>query len=125
MLSVEVKIRLASLLWIYRSTELCSPERTPGVHLLQVKTSVTNGWDPPRPRRPRARTRYHYGAATEEPRRAVTSACPHRPLRARPRRLKRCARGAGLWSRLRALNGPVPYQVRMTLERPEPQARKT
>jgi hypothetical protein len=31
-LSVEVKIRLASLLWIYRSTELCSPERTPYVH---------------------------------------------------------------------------------------------
>jgi hypothetical protein len=31
-LSVEVKIHLASLLWIYRSTELCSPERTPCVH---------------------------------------------------------------------------------------------
>jgi hypothetical protein len=31
-LSVEVKIRLASLLWIYRSTKLCSPERTPRVH---------------------------------------------------------------------------------------------
>jgi hypothetical protein len=31
-LNVEVKIRLASLLWIYRSTELCSPERTLGVH---------------------------------------------------------------------------------------------
>jgi hypothetical protein len=30
--SVEVKIHLASLLWIYRSTELCSPERTPCVH---------------------------------------------------------------------------------------------
>jgi hypothetical protein len=28
-LSVEVKIGLASLLWIYRSTGLCSPERTP------------------------------------------------------------------------------------------------
>jgi hypothetical protein len=31
-LSVEVKIRLASLLWIYRSMELCSPERTPCMH---------------------------------------------------------------------------------------------
>jgi hypothetical protein len=31
-LSVKVKIRLASLLWIYRSTELCSPECTPGMH---------------------------------------------------------------------------------------------
>jgi hypothetical protein len=31
-LSVEVKIRLASPLWIYRSTELCSPERTPCMH---------------------------------------------------------------------------------------------
>jgi hypothetical protein len=31
-LSVEVKIHLASLLWIYRSTELCSPKRTPRVH---------------------------------------------------------------------------------------------
>jgi hypothetical protein len=31
-LSVEVKIRLASLLWIYRSTGQCSPERTPRKH---------------------------------------------------------------------------------------------
>jgi hypothetical protein len=31
-LSVEVKIRLAPLLWIYRSTEMCSPKRTPYVH---------------------------------------------------------------------------------------------
>jgi hypothetical protein len=56
--------------------------------------------------------------------RAVTSARSRRPLRARPRRLKTRARGAGLWPRLRALNGQVPYQVRMTPERPEPQARK-
>jgi hypothetical protein len=34
----------------------------------------------------------------------------------RSRRLKRSARGARLQSRLRALNGPVPYQVRKTLE---------
>jgi hypothetical protein len=32
MLTVEVKIRLASPLWIYRSTELRSPGRTPCVH---------------------------------------------------------------------------------------------
>jgi hypothetical protein len=31
-LSVEVKIRLASLLRIYKPTELCSPERTSHVH---------------------------------------------------------------------------------------------
>jgi hypothetical protein len=31
-LSVEVKICLAALLWVYRSTELCSPERTPDMH---------------------------------------------------------------------------------------------
>jgi hypothetical protein len=31
-LSVEVKIGLDSLLWIYRSTGLRSPERTPCVH---------------------------------------------------------------------------------------------
>jgi hypothetical protein len=31
-LSVEVKILLAFLIWIYRSTGLCSPERTPCVH---------------------------------------------------------------------------------------------
>jgi hypothetical protein len=31
------------------------------------------------------------------------------PEKARPRRLKRRARGARLQSRLRALNGPVPY----------------
>jgi hypothetical protein len=31
-LSVKVKTRLASLLWIYRSTRLCSPERTPRMH---------------------------------------------------------------------------------------------
>jgi hypothetical protein len=69
--------------------------------------------------------RYHYGAATEDPRRAITSACPRRPLRARPWCLKRHAHGARLWPRLHALNGPIPYPVMMTLERPEPQARKT
>jgi hypothetical protein len=69
--------------------------------------------------------RYHYGAATEESQRAVTSACPRRPVRARPRRLKRRARSAELWPRLWALKGPVPYQVRTTLERPEHEARKT
>jgi hypothetical protein len=37
-LSVEVKIHLASLPWIYRSTGLCSPERTPRTQQLQVKT---------------------------------------------------------------------------------------
>jgi hypothetical protein len=52
----------------------------------------------------------------------VMSACPLRPLRARPRRLKRRARSAWLQPQLRALNGPVPYQVRKTLERPEPPA---
>jgi hypothetical protein len=72
----------------------------------------------------RTHARYHYGAATEEPRRAVTSAHPRRPIRARPRRLKRCARDAELWPRLWALNVPVPYQVRMTLERPEHETRK-
>jgi hypothetical protein len=38
--------------------------------------------------------RDHYDAATEEPRRAVTSARPRRPLRARSRRLKRRTRRA-------------------------------
>jgi hypothetical protein len=55
---------------------------------------------------------------------AVMSARPRRPLRARPRRLKRRARSARLWMRRWALNGPVPYPVRMTLERPEHKARK-
>jgi hypothetical protein len=59
------------------------------------------------------------------PDRAVMSACPRRPLRARPWRLKRRARSAELWPQLWALNGPVPYQVRTTLERPEHEARKT
>jgi hypothetical protein len=36
--------------------------------------------------------------------------------------MKRRARGARLQPRLRSLNGPVPYQVRKTLERPEPLA---
>jgi hypothetical protein len=31
-LSAEVKIRLGSLLWIYRSKGPCSPERTPHTH---------------------------------------------------------------------------------------------
>jgi hypothetical protein len=53
------------------------------------------------------------------------SACPRRPLHAWPQRLKRRARGTELWTRLWALNGPVPYQVRMTLERPKHEARKT
>jgi hypothetical protein len=73
----------------------------------------------------RLHSRYHYGAVTGGPRQAVTSACPCRPLRARLRRLKRRARGARLWPRLRALNGLVLYSVRMTLERPEPHAQKT
>jgi hypothetical protein len=30
--------------------------------------------------------RYHYDAVTGGPRQAVTSTCPRRPLRARPRR---------------------------------------
>jgi hypothetical protein len=51
----------------------------------------------------------HHDVVTGGPWQAVTSACPHRPLRARPQRLKRRARGARLQSRLRALNGPVPY----------------
>jgi hypothetical protein len=72
----------------------------------------------------RTRARYHYGATTEEPRRGVTSACPRRLLRARPRCLKRRARSAELWPRLWALNGPVPYQVTTTLEWPEHEARK-
>jgi hypothetical protein len=63
--------------------------------------------------------RHHHSAVTGGPRQAVTSACPLCPLRVRPRCLKRRARGASLQPRLRALNGPVPYQVRETLERPE------
>jgi hypothetical protein len=70
----------------------------------------------------RLHARYHYGAVTERPRQAVTSACPRRPLRARLQRLKRRARGARLRPRLRTFNGPVPYTVMITLERPEPQA---
>jgi hypothetical protein len=73
----------------------------------------------------RLHARYHYSAVTERPRQAVTSTCPRRPLRVRPQRLKRRARGARLRPRLRAFNGPVPYPLKMTLERPEPQARKT
>jgi hypothetical protein len=72
----------------------------------------------------RTHARGHYGAATEEPRRAVTSARPRRPIHARPQRLKRHACGTRLWLRLWALNGPVPCQVRMTLEWPEREARK-
>jgi hypothetical protein len=64
----------------------------------------------------RLHARYHYGAVTERPRQAVTSACPRRPLRVQPQRLKRRAHGARLRPRLRALNGPIPYTVRMTLE---------
>jgi hypothetical protein len=71
-----------------------------------------------------ARARDHYDAATEEPRRAVTSTCPRCPLRARLRHLKRRARSARLRPRLWALNGPVPYQVSVTLAWPEPRARK-
>jgi hypothetical protein len=49
---------------------------------------------------------------------------PRRPLRARLRRLKRRARGAQLQPRLWEFNGLVPYQVSVTLARPEPRARK-
>jgi hypothetical protein len=47
-----------------------------------------------------------------------------RPLRAQLRLLKRRARGARLQPRLWAFNGPVPYQVSVTLARTEPRARK-
>jgi hypothetical protein len=60
--------------------------------------------------------RNHYGATIEEPRRAVTSAYPRRPLRARPHRLKRRARSARPLPQLWALNGPVPHLVSVTLE---------
>jgi hypothetical protein len=69
--------------------------------------------------------RDHYGMATEEPRRAVMSARPHRPQRARSRRLKRRARGARPLPQLWALNGLVPYLVSATLEQHEPMAQKT
>jgi hypothetical protein len=52
---------------------------------------------------------HHHGAVTAEPWQAVTSACPLRPLRARPQRLKRRARSAISQSQSRAFNGPVPY----------------
>jgi hypothetical protein len=72
----------------------------------------------------RTHARDHYGAATEEPRRAVTSAHPRLPLSARSQRLKRRARDAQLWPRLQALNGPIHYQVRTTLEWPKCDTRK-
>jgi hypothetical protein len=46
------------------------------------------------PTTPKRHTRDHCGVATEDPQRAVTSACPRRPLRARLRRLKRRAHSA-------------------------------
>jgi hypothetical protein len=42
----------------------------------------------------RVHARHYHGAVTGGPRQAVTSTCPLRPLRARPRRLKRRARSA-------------------------------
>jgi hypothetical protein len=65
---------------------------------------------------------HHHGVETGGPWQAVTFACPRRPLRVRLQRLKKCARGARLQSRLRAINGPDPYHVRKTLERREPLA---
>jgi hypothetical protein len=44
----------------------------------------------------RLHTRYHYDAVTGGPRQAVTSACPRRPLRTWPQRLKRRAHSAKL-----------------------------
>jgi hypothetical protein len=89
-----------------------------------VTEPVTDERAPPRPERPSAHARDHYGAATDEPRRAITSACPRRPLHARLRRPKRRARNARLRPRLWTLNGSVPYQVSVTLARPELRARK-
>jgi hypothetical protein len=45
---------------------------------------------------------YHYDAAIEEPRRAVTFACPRRPLRAQPRRETVAATAPIKWP------GPLP-----------------
>jgi hypothetical protein len=57
-----------------------------------------------------------HGAPSRPPRR--------RPLHARLRRLKRCARSARPLPQLQPLNGPVPHQVRATPTWPEPSARK-
>jgi hypothetical protein len=67
----------------------------------------------------RTHVRDLYGAATEEPRRAITSAYPRHPLRARLRRLKRRARGARPRPRPWALNGLAPYRVSEAVEQPE------
>jgi hypothetical protein len=56
---------------------------------------------------------YHYGAVTGGPQQAVMSACPRRPLRARPRRMTVAATAGIKWP------GPL---TRKTLEWPEPQA---
>jgi hypothetical protein len=123
-LSVEVKIHLALPLgFIDPWSHAPGIARSACINCRRTAQSLTGGTH--HDRSGQAHARDHYGTATEEPRRAITSTRPRHPLRERPRHLKRRARSAELWTRLWALNGPVPYQVRTTLEWPEHEARKT
>jgi hypothetical protein len=119
----EVKTRLPPPVLIDPRSHAPRIARSTRFNCWRAARSLTGGVHHDRSGQSRAHARsLRHG--TEEWRRAVTSACPRHPLHARPRRLKRRARGARLWPRLWALNGPVPYQVRTTLEWPEHEARK-
>jgi hypothetical protein len=123
-LRVEVKIHLALPLgFIDPWSHAPRIAHVACINCRRTTQSLTGGTH--HDRSGQARARDHYSAATEEPRRAVTSARTRSPLRARTRCLKRHAHGAELWTRLWALNGSVPHQVRTTLERPEHKVRKT
>jgi hypothetical protein len=81
-LSVEVKIRLASPLgfidpWSYTFRNA----RPTYINCRRTAQPLTGGTHHDGATG-RTHACYHYGAATEEPRRVVTSACPRRPLRA-------------------------------------------
>jgi hypothetical protein len=124
-LSVEVRDPLP--LGFIDLREPCSPNRARAtrINCRQRRPSLTSGPHQDRNGQACAHVRSLRRGATEESRRAVTSAPPPRwPLRTRLRRLKRRARGARLQPQLWAFNGPVPYKVSVTLARPEPRARE-
>jgi hypothetical protein len=124
MLSFEVKIHLALPLgFIDPWSHAPRIARAACINCRRTAQSLTGGTHHDRGGRVHA----HARSLRRGNRRAVAGrhVRPRRPLRARPRRLKSRTRSAELWTRLRALNGPVPYQVRTTLEWPEHEARKT
>jgi hypothetical protein len=115
-ISVEVKIRLTSpLRYIDPWSHAPRNAHPTCINCRRMAQPLTGGTHHDRGNRAHAR-------AIITVRQLKSRGGPSRP----PAHVAHYARGRGakLWPRLWALNGPVPYQVRTTLERPEHEAQK-